>query len=500
MTAYGWNLDGKEGYEYSVAKPTISYNALMSVLGAGHHTVTFMVTDSNGGVATATTDINVVAPTVRMYNNTSKTYSYYATLQSAYNVAGNNSVIDLTTDATAPGLLLADRNITVTLNGMDTGFTAATGFTSIPAPLTLRQGKVIMRNIKVQPAGLVSIAVTPANPNIAVAASQQMTATGTNSDLSTVDLTSSVTWSSADPTKASVISSGGLVTGVAVGTSNITATLGLITGNTTVTVVPAPLVSIAVTPANPTITYAGAQQMTATGTYADASIADLTSLVTWNSATPANVTVSGTGLALGVIANGSSDISAALGTIIGKTTVTVGPAALVSIAVTPATPTIAKGLSQQMTATGTYADASTAVLTGSVTWASLDQITAAVSAGGLVTSVSEGTSSITATLGVVGSTTVTVGPAALVSIEVTPANSTLATMTSNQQMTATGTYTDASVADLTASVTWNSADPSIAFITPGPSGGSLTGVATGGPISITATSGSVVGTTNVNVP
>ena len=46
---------------------------------------------------------------------------------------------------------------------------------------------------------------------------------------------------------------------------------------------------------------------------------------------------------------------------------TIGPSAatLVSIAVTPANPSVAAGLTQQFVATGTYSDATTADLTGS---------------------------------------------------------------------------------------------------------------------------------------
>ena len=51
-------------------------------------------------------------------------------------------------------------------------------------------------------------------------------------------------------------------------------------------------------------------------------------------------------------------------------TLTVTTAALTSIAVTPANPTVAKGLTEQFTATGTYSDDTTADLTSQVTWAS----------------------------------------------------------------------------------------------------------------------------------
>src|SRR6202789_1515335 len=70
---------------------------------------------------------------------------------------------------------------------------------------------------------LKSIAVTPANPSIAKGATQQFTATGTFSDRSTQNLTTSVTWSWGTTTTAS-ISASGLANGAGVGSSTITAT------------------------------------------------------------------------------------------------------------------------------------------------------------------------------------------------------------------------------------------------------------------------------------
>ena len=85
---------------------------------------------------------------------------------------------------------------------------------------------------------------------------------------------------------------------------------------------------------------------------------------------------------------------------------------LASIAVTPANPTIAAGQSQQFSATGTYSDASTADLTGLVSWASTNTASATISAGGLASGIAAGTSSISATSGsIVGSTTLTVSAA-----------------------------------------------------------------------------------------
>ena len=79
------------------------------------------------------------------------------------------------------------------------------------------------------PATLVSIAVTPASPSIAKGATQQFTATGTYSDTSTANLTTSVTWNSATPAVASIGAGTGLAAALTAGTSQITATLGAVT-------------------------------------------------------------------------------------------------------------------------------------------------------------------------------------------------------------------------------------------------------------------------------
>src|SRR5262249_19583110 len=70
---------------------------------------------------------------------------------------------------------------------------------------------------------------------------------------------------------------------------------------------------------------------------------------------PAAATTSAAGLAPAG-APGTSTISAALSGITGSTVLTVTAAPLQSIAVTPANPTLAAGLTQQFTATGTFSN------------------------------------------------------------------------------------------------------------------------------------------------
>jgi hypothetical protein len=262
----------------------------------------------------------------------------------------------------------------------------------------------------------------------------------------------------------------------------------------TLTISAATLQSIAVTPANPSSPKGTTRQFTATGTYSDNSTQNLTAQVTWASATPSVATIAAGGLATAVN-SGTSTISATLSGITGSTVLTVTAAALQSIAVTPANPSIPKGTTQQFTATGTFSDNSTQNLTAQVTWASATTSVATITAGGLATGVSSGTSTISATLGgVTGSTVLSVTAAVLQSIAVTPPNPSIAQGTT-QQFTAMGTFSDNSTQNLTGIVTWASATPSVATIT---AGGLASGVAPG-TSSISATLGGITGSTVLSV-
>ncbi len=251
---------------------------------------------------------------------------------------------------------------------------------------------------------------------------------------------------------------------------------------------PPTLSSIAVTPANPSIAKTTMQQFMATGTYSDSSMQNITASVMWASSNTSVATIAAGGLASGVSA-GTSNITATLGSVVSPVdTLTVTAATLKSIAVTPTSPSIVKGTTQQFTATGTFSDSSTQNITASVTWASSNTSVATIAAGGLASGVSAGTSNITATLGSVvsPSDTLTVTAPTLKSIAVTPADPSIVKGTT-QQFTATGTYSDSSTQNITASVTWASSNTSVATIA---AGGLASGVSAG-TSNITATLGSV---------
>ena len=85
---------------------------------------------------------------------------------------------------------------------------------------------------------------------------------------------------------------------------------------------PPTLISIAVTPVNPSILIGARQQFTATGTYSDGSMQDITRQATWISSDTGVVTINARGLAKGISA-GTATLSATLSGVVGATTLRV---------------------------------------------------------------------------------------------------------------------------------------------------------------------------------
>jgi len=385
---------------------------------------------------------------------------------------------------------------TISATGLASGVTA--GQATISATENSITGSA---GLTVGPPLLVSIAITPANPSFALGTSQQLKAIGTYTDGSTLDITNTVAWSTADST-VSAINAQGVAASVAIGATTATATSGAISNTTSLNVTAAVLASIVVTPALPAITVGTVQQFTATGMFTDGSTQDITATVQWNSDTPSTASISndsGTQGSATAVGSGTATISATLNSIQGATTLVVTPAALVSIAVAPINPSIPLGTKQPFTAMGTFADGSSQDLTASATWSSDTPSAATVNAAGLATSTGQGTATITATVGSVsGSSVLTVTPAALVSIAVNPQTAT-APVGTTQTFTATGTYTDGSTQDVTQSGHWSSSNGTSATVSNTPGSQGLASALATGATSISVTQNGVSGTANLNV-
>lgn len=216
-----------------------------------------------------------------------------------------------------------------------------------------------------------------------------------------------ITWSSANPSIATV-SSEGNVTGLAVGVTTVSATSDGRSGTSTITVTPVPVSSVEVIPSGARLYIADSLQLAAMAK--DASNTPLSErAMSWSSshASIAKVTASGlvTAVAVGtayIIATseGKSDTSA----------IEVMERPVASVAVTPATATVEEGAVVQLSAT--MRDANGTVLTGRVvTWASSNTGAATVSSTGMVTGVAQGSTTISAT---------SEGPSATADITVVP--------------------------------------------------------------------------------
>lgn len=176
---------------------------------------------------------------------------------------------------------------------------------------------------------------------------------------------------------------------------------------------PTTIKTLTITPKSLQITNGLTVQFTAMGTYLDNTTADVTKFITWSSSHLDVASISTDGLA-STFSAGTSTITAsylnALGNSISDSvTLSVTPAhTLISLTLSSTSPSSISSDegSQQFTCTGNYADGLSQDLTYSVSWQSSNSSVATISNTGLVSAVSGGTTSISASLGSVISATV----------------------------------------------------------------------------------------------
>ncbi len=464
------------------------------------------ISATQGGV-TGTTTLTVTAATLASIAVTPVNPSLAKGLIQPFTAVGtftDGSTLDLTSQVTW-GSSTGAAAISGALGSEGVATGLAVGTTTISATL---DGKVGTTVLTVTAATLASIAVTPTNPSLSKGLTLPFAATGTLTDATTVDLTTQVTWGSS--TGAAAISnaagSHGLATGTAVGTTVISATLDGQTGTTTLAVTAATIAAIAVTPATPSVAKGLTLPFTATATLTDTTSVDVTTQVTWGSSDDAIATVSNAAGSEGLasaLTPGVTTIHATLAGVTGATDLTVKQAALTAIAVSPTTPSVAKGLTLPFAATGTFTDGTTADITTQVTWASSDlavaQISNAAGSEGLASALAIGSATISAGLNnVTGTTALTVTDATLVSLAVTPTASTIASGLT-VPFTATGTFSDNSLADLTTQVTWGSSNTEIADVSNAVGSQGVATTAAVGVATISATQGGITGTTTLEV-
>lgn len=164
--------------------------------------------------------------------------------------------------------------------------------------------------VTVSNAVLTSIEIDPYNPSLIKGTTQQLTATGSFTDETTQNLTGLAGWSSWSESFAT-INGNGLAYGVDVGSTRITASLGDVSGSAIIAVFPGTLNSITITPAGGCIGKGKTQQYTASGSFSDNSMRDVTNQVTWTTTDTAKVTIDPKGMAT-VTGIGLANIGASL--------------------------------------------------------------------------------------------------------------------------------------------------------------------------------------------
>jgi len=340
--------------------------------------------------------------------------------------------------------------------------------------------------VTVTPAVLVSLSLNTVT-SVPAGTSTQLTLTGIYSDGTSAPVTAAnATWSS-DNTVVATVDAAGSVTGRSSGTATITASYAGQSASTDVQIVAARLTAIGVSPDGSSLPKGLTVQLSASGTYSDGTTLALASGVTWASSDNTVATVSGSGVVTGVAAGATVTVSASVGSIGSAVQVTVTDAVLQSVTVSPSSASVAAGLAVQLSASGTYSDGTSQVLTSAATWTSSNTSVATVTSTGVVSGVAAGSATITATAGGQSSTaSITVTAPQLLSVSVAPSSASVpAGLT--VQLSASGNYSDGSTVALSSGVTWSSSDTGVATVS---STGAVSGVASGS-ANITASFGGI---------
>ncbi|HEV8448246.1 MAG TPA: Ig-like domain-containing protein [Gemmatimonadaceae bacterium] len=336
---------------------------------------------------------------------------------------------------------------------------------------------------------IASVSITPPTTTLSIGSQAPLQASvrdASGNSISGAD----VFWSVQDATVATV-SSAGVVTGLAIGSTQVAASSNGKSGIATITVQKIPVSSVVVTPPHVDASPGGKAPLSATAY--DAAQNPLTDrFISWSTSNAAVATVDANGI-MTATGQGTATITATSEGKSGVATVSVSQAAVSLVTVAPSPLSMSVGQTTQLTATLT--DSAGNLLSGrTVTWASSNTAVATVSSQGVVTAVAAGSTSITATSeGKNGSAALTISNVAVGSVAVQPQGPAIL-VGANVQLSATVRDVNGVIVTNRV-VTWSSSSAAVAVVS---SSGVVTGVG-GGTATITATSEGKSGTTSVTV-
>ena len=306
-----------------------------------------------------------------------------------------------------------------------------------------------------------------------------------------------IQWASANPAVATV-SGIGQVSGIALGTTTITARVGTKVATATVRVVTSPVNQVLLTPSGPVQVVRVSQtfQLTARCVGVDGTV--LTGkVINWSSTNPSVATVSGSGL-VSALAVGAATISAECDGKTGQIGIQVTLVPVISVAISPNPLTMFVGQLQQLTATAKDSAGNVLSLQNrSVVWSSDNLPVLGITASGVANSFSAGTARVQVSVDNVPSApiTVTVQNVPVATVQVTPNPAPDIRIGTPLQFQVI--LRDANGNQLFGrTVTWRSLDTNVVTVSVN---GLASGVAVGGPVTIEATCEGVIGTVSVKV-
>ena len=244
--------------------------------------------------------------------------------------------------------------------------------------------------VKPVPASTVTIKV----PDAEIYVGDKLTLTATVAPDNTTDKT--VMWGSSTPDIAYIDAETGELTALAPGVAKITATCGEVSASCEVTVKPVPASTVTIKVPDAEI-YVG-DKLTLTATVAPDNTTD--KRVMWGSLTPDIASIDAETGELTALVPGEAKITATCGEICSSATITVKPVPATSISLSAEDLTLLVGQSGRLTAK--ISPDNTTDRT--IVWKSDNESVAIVSSNGLVTAISAGTASVTATCGSVTAT------------------------------------------------------------------------------------------------
>jgi len=334
-----------------------------------------------------------------------------------------------------------------------------------------------------------TVEVAPPTATVAIGATVSLTASALDAS-GTVLTGRKVVWAVADSNLATV-SPAGVVTGRRVGTVPVAASVEGKSAVARIEVLPVPVVAVRVSPSSRDLTVGETVLLKAEPLDAQGNVLSGRS-VAWSSGRPNVATVSSTG-AVTALSPGSAIITATVERKAGVGAITVAPAAVASVAMSPTSATLVVGQTVQLGAQPR--DASGRRLDGrTVTWSTNRSDVATVTSTGIVSAVSPGTATITAsTEGRNGTSTIVVQAPGVSRLEVTPASASVEV--GNALRLSATVYDSRGNIIAGAQVTWSSSDTQIAVVD---NTGRVLGIRRG-TATITATSGGKAATASVRV-